>query len=68
MFKPGDVVRHLKSGGFYVIDKLAKLEWNLEECYVYSLLGDPSGVTWVRYKEEMEDGRFELIETVPNGA
>jgi hypothetical protein len=67
MFKIGDIVKH-KKGGFYVIVRLAWLERNLEEVYVYELLGDVSGYTWVRAKNEMEDGRFELIPPVPEGA
>jgi hypothetical protein len=59
LFKPGNVVRH-RNGTLYLILQLAKLEWNLEEAYVYKPLREPLGDIWVRPKKEMEDGRFEL--------
>ncbi len=55
-FEPGQRVRHVKTGGFYQIICLAKIEKTLEEAYVYQALSNMT--FWVRPKTEMLDGRF----------
>ncbi len=55
-FQAGDRLQHLKSGGFYQILCLAKIEASLEEAYVYEAL--INGSYWIRPQKEMEDGRF----------
>ncbi len=55
-FQVGDQLQHLKTGGFYRIICLAKIEANLEDAYVYEAL--INGSLWIRPKTEMEDGRF----------
>ena len=55
-FQVGDQLQHLKTGGFYRIICLAKIEANLEDAYVYEAL--INGSYWIRPKTEMEDGRF----------
>ncbi|HAT39989.1 hypothetical protein [Polynucleobacter necessarius] len=59
LFKPGNKLRHIKSGGFYKIIFLANVEATLEPAYVYESL--QSHDFWIRPKLEMEDGCFELI-------
>ena len=55
-FQVGDQLQHLKTGGFYRIICLAKIEANLEDAYVYEAL--INGSYWISPKTEMEDGRF----------
>ena len=55
-FQVGDQLQHLKTGGFYRIICLAKIEASLEEAYVYEALFN--GSYWIRPQIEMEDGRF----------
>ncbi len=59
LFKPGNKLKHKKTGGFYKIVLLANIEANLEPAYVYESM--QSHDYWIRPKAEMEDGRFELI-------
>ena len=59
IFKPGDKLRHIKTGGFYKVLVLANIEATLEPAYVYESM--QSHDFWIRPKDEMEDGRFELI-------
>ncbi len=59
LFKPGNKLRHIKTGGFYKVVLLANVEANLEPAYVYESL--QSHDFWIRPKAEMEDGRFELV-------
>jgi hypothetical protein len=61
LFKPGSKLRHVKTGGFYKVVVLANIEANLEPAYVYESL--QSHDFWIRPQAEMEDGRFELIDT-----
>jgi hypothetical protein len=61
LFKPGSKLRHLKTGGFYKVVLLANVEANLEPAYVYESMQTHD--FWIRPKSEMEDGRFELIQT-----
>lgn len=56
LFSPGEEVQHVKTGGFYKIICLAKIEATLEDAYVYEAFSN--GTFWVRPKTEMEDGRF----------
>lgn len=60
LFKPGNKLRHIKTGGFYKVVLLANTESNLEPAYVYESL--QSHDFWIRPKAEMEDGRFELVD------
>jgi hypothetical protein len=55
-FQAGDRLQHLKTGGFYRVLCLAKIEASLEEAYVYEAL--INGSHWIRPQIEMEDGRF----------
>lgn len=70
LFEVGQCVRHIKSGGVYVIlagpDKI-KLESDTQPAYAYQAVGDdgePNGPIWVRAQGLMEDGRFELAPEV----
>lgn len=58
-FKPGNKLKHKKTGGLYKVVLLANVEANLELAYVYESM--QSHDFWIRPKAEMEDGRFELI-------
>jgi hypothetical protein len=58
-FLPGQKVQHVKTGGFYQIICLAKIEATLEDAYVYQALSNMT--FWIRPKAEMEDGRFIAI-------
>ena len=60
LFKPGTKLKHIKTGGFYKVVMLANIEATLEPAYVYESL--QSHDFWIRPQDEMEDGRFELIE------
>jgi len=70
-FKKGDIVKHLKGGGLYVIVDVPTIGMVLEHCndtfYKYKkiiFVGKTYSVgrkTWHRGKHEMEDGRFMLI-------
>jgi hypothetical protein len=55
-FLPGQKLQHVKTGGFYRILHLAKIEATLEDAYVYEALINHT--IWIRPKLEMEDGRF----------
>ena len=55
-FQAGDRLQHLKTGGFYRVIGLAKIEATLKDVYVYEAVSD--NTLWVRPKAEMEDGRF----------
>ena len=55
-FQAGDRLQHLKTGGFYRVIGLAKIEATLEDVYVYEAVSN--NTLWVRPKAEMEDGRF----------
>jgi hypothetical protein len=58
-FKPGNKLKHVKTGGFYKVVLLANIEASLAPAYVYESL--QSHDFWIRPKAEMEDGRFELV-------
>ena len=60
LFKPGAILKHLKTGGSYKVVLLANIEATLEPAYVYESM--QSHDFWIRPQAEMEDGRFELIE------
>ncbi len=55
-FQAGDRLQHLKTGGFYRVIGLAKIEATLEDVYVYEAVSN--NTLWIRPKAEMEDGRF----------
>jgi hypothetical protein len=59
-FLPMQKVKHVKTGGFYQIICLAKIEASLEDAYVYQALSNMT--FWIRPKTEMEDGRFIAID------
>jgi hypothetical protein len=59
LFPIGSQLRHKKTGGFYLVIGLAKIEATLEMAYVYESMQTHD--YWVRPQAEMEDGRFELI-------
>jgi len=59
LFKPGNRLRHKKTGGFYRVVLLANIEASLEPAYVYESM--QSHDFWIRPKADMKDGRFELI-------
>jgi hypothetical protein len=59
LFSIGSRLRHKKTGGFYLVIGLAKIEATLEMAYVYESMQTHD--YWVRPQAEMEDGRFELI-------
>jgi hypothetical protein len=52
-------LQHKKTGGFYKVVGLAKIEATLEMAYVY--LSHQTDDYWVRPQAEMEDGRFILV-------
>jgi hypothetical protein len=57
-FPIGSQLKHLKTGGYYRVIGLAKIEATLEMAYVYESLQTKD--YWIRPQTEMEDGRFEL--------
>lgn len=62
-FEVGTVVKHVKSGGLYLIlgtPDQYRIESTNEPAYVYrSTHGDAyNNPIWIRSKKEMEDGRF----------
>jgi hypothetical protein len=56
LFQQGQILKHLKTGGFYRILYEAKIEATLEDVYVYEALINHT--IWIRPVTEMEDGRF----------
>lgn len=63
-FKQGQIIKHLKSGGDYIVIGLpedCRLEATNTPSYAYKSLSD--GMIWFRSQDEMEDGRF-----IDNGA
>ena len=60
-FRPDQKIQHVKTGGFYRVVTIAKVEASLEDVYVYQAL---SNLTyWTRPYSEMLDGRFIPVET-----
>jgi hypothetical protein len=59
LFPTGAQLKHKKTGGFYKVIGLAKIEATLEMAYVYESMQTHD--YWIRPQDEMEDGRFELI-------
>ena len=60
VFPIGSVLKHKKTGGFYQVIGLAKIEATLEVAYVYE--SRQTHDYWIRPQAEMEDGRFELAD------
>lgn len=56
LFQQGQILKHLKTGGFYRILYEAKIEATIEAVYVYEALINHT--IWIRPVTEMEDGRF----------
>lgn len=56
--KPGDVAKHLKTGGIYRVLCVGKIEATLEPVVVYQSQKD--GEVWIRPLGEFIDGRFTL--------
>lgn len=63
-FKVGDRVTHGNSGKEYVIKRLPDPWHRLENCDkpFYAYKGEHNGVTYYRREDEMDDGRFRLME------
>ena len=59
LFPNGAQLKHKKTGVFYKVVGLAKIEATLEMAYVYKSMQTHD--YWIRPQTEMEDGRFELI-------
>jgi len=62
MFRDGQLVRHIKTGGIYRIVRGAEEEIRIEHtnALAYLYRGPvPNRTLWVRAQAEMEDGRFE---------
>lgn len=59
IFSKGVAIKHIKSGGVYLVvgtpDENYRLEATNTPAYVYR---GKDGVIWLRCQEEMEDGRF----------
>lgn len=64
-FVKGDVVKHRKTGGIYVIVREAKMEVDVTPCYVYELKDNPEDHVWVRPKAEMEE-KFDKVSDLPS--
>lgn len=68
-FKLGQLVRHVKTGHLYkIIVTSGVIEKTLELAYVYveanpDVYDVNAYALWVRSRAEMEDGRFELVES-----
>jgi hypothetical protein len=60
LFAIGSTLKHKKTGGFYQVIGLAKIEATLEMAYVYE--SKQTHDYWIRPQAEMEDGRFELVD------
>lgn len=60
-FREGEKVQHVKTGGFYKIICIAKIEATLVDAYVYQALSNMT--YWVRPVSEMLDGRFIRVES-----
>ena len=65
MFNNGETVKHVKSGGVYVVidtpDDLHRLEHSNERYFSYCPLSDKYAMhkrIWIRCESEMTDGRF----------
>lgn len=56
-FKIGDVIKHLKTQGYYRIIGYGTIEKTMEEAVIYKSIEDNR--VWIRPMEEMHDGRFE---------
>lgn len=66
-FPQGRMVRHVKTQGRYKIfmtPDVVRLEHSNKPAYMYSPAIQEVGevLYWVRDQEEMEDGRFELVD------
>ena len=60
-FPVGCSVKHVKSGNVYGIVGVGHNEEDMQEVYVY---GNSFSSLWVRDKKLMEDGRFEMMESI----
>lgn len=63
IFRRGQGIRHVKTGGFYIViaepNPALRLEYCNESFYAYRSFGeDTDHVIWHRRQSEMEDGRF----------
>lgn len=54
------IVKHVKTGNEYFIEMACLIEKDKIPAYAYSPVGKYAPV-WIRPKDEMEDGRFELV-------
>jgi hypothetical protein len=55
---PGEIYRHVKTGGLYRVVCIASVEATLELVVVYQ--SEQDGRCWTRPLDEFMDGRFEL--------
>lgn len=64
-FHPGDLLKHKKTGNIYVILDIparVRIEATNTPAYMYRLEdASEDDRVWVRPKDEMEDGRFDLV-------
>jgi len=64
LFKQGQIVRHLNTGGEYVIvgtPDVFRLEADRKPAYAYRSTDPTKPEVWVREQSEMEDGRFKTL-------
>lgn len=65
-FKRKDIVMHVKTGHAYKIvmgpDDFVRIERTLTPVYIYKSLNPSEETQWVRPQNEMEDGRFALLD------
>ncbi len=59
IFKTGDILKHVKTGGTYEVIGLATIEATLAAAYVYKAQSNQT--LWIRPQQEMEDGRFVVL-------
>lgn len=56
----GEIWRHLKTGGLYVVIAEGRIEADLSDVVIYRSCKD--GSVWTRPKEEFHDGRFVRVD------
>jgi hypothetical protein len=65
LFNGDQLIRHTKTGGIYQIlftPAECLIETNCVPAYIYRLVDSPTAPVWVRPRDEMEDGRFVLVD------
>jgi len=63
LFNLGNVIRHNKTGGIYVVSATPRPQALLEYCRepYYDYWAIDTNQFWIRRQSEIEDGRFSLI-------